>query len=317
MNGQSSGFLSGAASGAAIGFEVYGPIGAAVGGVIGGVAGLVTGGSADAQHQSQMDIARFNAITQYSTNMQNAATQFMISSYNMKVEQLMAKINANRSLAVADYNVQVIQDTLEYNNNLLDEELRLLWEQYDLDSNLLEDARAVERGKIEAVQAASGVVMGQDSAADVIIDQKTQEALDAFILRHGADVEASKILNAKATNEWKGEMQIRQTQWQGELAAYDAYAGAYARSSAQKVANFSNLMASSISGQNYLTSTEYSLANQNLAYSQANTASAVNGMFSAGSRYIRGYAPDTSSTSLLADSNSPDFQMYLSHNELI
>ena len=86
--------------------------------------------------------------------------------------------------------------------------------------------RERERKTIEANQAASGTLMGVGSNAQVLIDQKTQEELDKFIVKHNADIQASRIQNAKAQNLWLGEMEMLKIGYEGQVSAGVAQANA-------------------------------------------------------------------------------------------
>jgi hypothetical protein len=292
MNGQTSGAISGAASGASIGFQVGGGYGAAIGAVVGAIGGLVSGGAADAQVQRARDIQLWNTQQQYNQSMSNLATQSVVSMYNAELALLQGELEASRQLSTAYYNAEVIQQTTEYNNNLLDNELAILWDKVDLDINLLGQQRAVERGEIRAAQSASGVVMDYGSYADVMIDSKTQQALDEFIVRHNADVTASKIENTKAQNEWKGAMEAMRVAWEGEKAAMISMTNSQLQAQSIMIGATMNYMSGSQSAMNKWNSGMIGIDNSSIAYSQQNTASMMNGLFSAASRYASSYGSD-------------------------
>ena len=158
-----------------------------------------------------------------------AQRQYEVSTSNIRAQQAIAKANAASVASGSKFKAEMVEDealfnanmikaTTAYNDELLDYEEELLWEQADLDLDLLARRRAVERGTIKAQQSASGTVMGEGSNAEVIIDQKTQEALDAFVVRRSADIAARKIQNQRAQNIWQGEMAIQKTLYQGKLS---------------------------------------------------------------------------------------------------
>jgi hypothetical protein len=289
MNGQTSGAISGAASGASIGFQVGGGYGAAIGAVVGAVGGLVSGGAADAQVSRARDIQLWNTQQQYNQSMNNLATQSVLSMYNAELAMLQGKLEASKQLSTAYFNADLIQQTTEYNNNLLDNELTLLWDKVDLDINLLGQQRAVERGEIRAAQSASGVVMDYGSYADVMVDSKTQQALDEFIVRHNADVTASKIENTKAQNAWKGAMEAIKVSWEGEKAATISMANSQLQAQSILFGGAMNYMSGSQSAMNKWNSGMIGVDNSSIAYSQQNTSNMMNGLFSAASRYASTY----------------------------
>lgn len=163
--------------------------------------------------------AEYNANMALRTAENNAATRNQIALFNAKAALASGDIQAQVSSGVAAYNAGMIQAVTRYNDLLLQEDLSLMWEQNDLDLKLLEQQRARERGALVANQGASGTVIGEGSNADVIVAQKTQEALDAFVMRHSADIKAAKIMNARAQNLWQGEVAAEKTMWEGHLGA--------------------------------------------------------------------------------------------------
>lgn len=194
---------------------------------------IVNTNSAKQQNSQRLAINQYNAQAQYNVNMSNINSQYMLGSLNASLSmaaagmqnrladlQMQSGLNQAEIIrTVAGLNIRTIGQTTTYNNQLLDEELSLMWEAMDLDLLHLSNQRAVERGSIEARQAASGTVMGEGSNADVIVSQKTQEALDELVVRHNADISANKIRNAQAKNSYEGRMQMLKTSWEGQMGA--------------------------------------------------------------------------------------------------
>ncbi len=301
MDGQSSGFVSGAASGAVMGATVGGPWGAAIGGIVGGVAGLFSGSANDAQAASQQAWAAYNAQQQYNVTSSNVMSQALLSSFNVQMIQNQAATDSQNVRSIASYNAGVIQATTLYNDSLLENELSVLWEEAELDIQLLGTQRARERGGMVAQQAASGTVIGEGSNVAVVIDQIAQEKLDAFIVRHGADIKAANINNQRAQSVWQGDMAVKQTIFEGEMSAYSI-----SQSAANQSAGI--LASSAISGASTMRSAKSQLASGMAGGSQAassysarNTQSLVSGLFStagqAGTAYAASKTP--SKTSLL------------------
>lgn len=175
---------------------------------------------------NQAQWQKFDSQRRYDSAMTNLQAQRYIAAANAKSVQAGAKVKAELIENEALFNVGMIEATTNYNSSLLDYEEELLWEQMDLDLSLLERQRARERGSIKAQQSASGTVMGEGSNAEVIIDQKTQEALDSFVVRRNADIAARKISNKQAQSEWQGQMAIQKTLWQGQLQQASAFSQA-------------------------------------------------------------------------------------------
>jgi len=289
MNGKTSGAISGAASGAAMGAQIGGGYGAAIGAVVGAIGGLISGGSADAQSQRAHDIALWNNTMRYNNSMNNLTSHMMLSEFNALMAAQTGKLNASLIASDTQYNIDLLGATTEYNNNLLEEELQLVWESADLDIKLLGMQRAIERGQIESFQSASGVQMGVGSLADTIVDQKTQEELDKFIIRHNADIKANQIENAIAQNTWKGTMAMIQTSFEGKKAIASTLFNSKLQAQSIMASGMMDYMAGSQSANNQFNSSMIGLDNSQYAYSQQNTANMMNGLFSAASKYASSY----------------------------
>ena len=202
---------------------------------------VITAGSQNKQNSNARAWNQYNTQMQYNTDLgniqaqtaiagMNAAMQLQAGKVNAALELQAGAINAESAKRIAAYNAQLISATSLYNDSLYEQELGMLWESLDLDLLLMSNERAVERGAIEGQQSASGVLMGQDSNADVIIDQMTQEQLDATVVRHQADREAKKLGDARAQSMWNAQNEFAQTLWMGEMEAYSNLANAQIRS---------------------------------------------------------------------------------------
>jgi len=232
---------------------------------------------------------RYNASMQYNVSLDNLFNQALLTQYNAKMALAAGDLKASAIMASADYNVSLLRATTEYNDSLLEEEVSLLWESVDLDLELLEQQRARERGTILANQAASGTVMGEGSNLDVIISQKTQEALDAFIIRHGADIKAKQIQNARAQNLFSGEMQARKIAWEGELGAAVSKSMASIQASSMLMEGGLRLGAGLQTAEYQRQAGMYGASMTGYEWDQRSWSTLVQGMFSAASRGVSAY----------------------------
>lgn len=244
---------------------------------------------ASSQNKGQLAWNRYNAQMQYKTDITNIASSSALARINAGAASAAGAVNARISLDTSRFNADMIHSTWQYNDKLIEEELSLMWDSIGLDLSLLENQRAVERGGILANQAASGVIMNQDSAQDVIVDQKTQEALDAFIIRHGGDIQASKINNARAQGKWQAEAQVAKTLWEGEMGAYAARANASIQSGAIMAGARVSAFANTLSANYRLESGMAGASMQSSQNQQAIGNNMMQGMFGAASQGVANY----------------------------
>lgn len=188
-------------------------------------------GAANSRKQNtvQAQWNNYNANMQYGVDMTNAAMSMGAAKMNAAAALRAGSMNAQNAVAQAEFNIEQILATSMYNDALMEEELMVMWDQAELDLLQLGNQRAREAGAILVGQAASGTIIDQDSNLDVMIDQKTQEAMDAFIVRHGADVQAANINNARSKGLYEGEMAIVRTKYEGQVAAWQASSDARAQ----------------------------------------------------------------------------------------
>lgn len=280
MSGASSGFISGAAGGASVGSS-WGPWGAAVGGVVGSVLGGISGASNDEQFENQQSWINYNARSEYNISMDNIAARSMLTKFNVGNIMAGAEESAEISRAVAEYNVGMITATTDYNDSLLESDIADIWEEMELDLSQLAHQREVERGEIVATQAASGTVIGEGSNADVIVDQMTQEAMDAFIVRRGADSTVRDINNNRAKSMWEGTVAVQKAMWDGEMAAYTTLKNARTQSAGMVLEGAISATADTKSAQLALTSRLQGLSMNQDSYSLSNSQNMMSSLFGA------------------------------------
>lgn len=165
----------------------------------------------------------------------NAALAMMGGEYNAALAMMEADVNNQFIRSVANYNSLMQTAIASHNASLLEAEVDNVWEAADLDLTQLEQQRARTAGTAEAYFSASGVVMGQDSAADVVADINTQFELDKTIVRHNAEMEANRFLNEAAKSRFQGGLEARRILWEGQMATFQNTANANLRAAGYRV----------------------------------------------------------------------------------
>jgi len=216
---------------------------------------LLQASSSSEQNDSRQVWNRYNADMQRQVDLGNIESQLALADINWgiaqtnagmafaaaDVTQKMGDIRADMATNYALYNASVLYHVANYNDSLLAQEASRVSEDLNLDLGMIQMYRARERGEIRAEQGASGVVMDQDSAADVIIDARTQEALDAFIVRHQADRRAADISNARARGQWEAAMEAQKVMYEGQLSAFGGRLDAFSQATNQRLSGMGML----------------------------------------------------------------------------
>ena len=230
----------------------------------------------NARNNVHAGLINSNAITNamLASNAVNAATSIFGAEQNWNV----AQYNADLKMLVGDYNA-----------DLLDSEAFSILEGAKVDVKNIEDAAKRSKGAILASYGASGAqINSTDSVADAIIDSDTQAAINKFIIRHGADIQATKVRNEAARSRWDGYMSAQQILYEGSQRSTSMLfqgatrsLGNLAQASIDASATMANAMigASNITNAGAVDSTKYRIqANQSMN----------DGLFTAGSVAIKG-----------------------------
>lgn len=159
--------------------------------------------TADNNAKMAVDVAKANVVQRQATTKLNNEMTLEKASMSNKMSQLTAERNA-----------YLARTKSAYSNLLLDQEEIKLWDGLDLDVKQRDKARAQDLGSFEARTGASGITIGEDSAADVAAFINGQASFDEMVLRHNANNTATDILNAKARNLWEGEQLAQEIMWE-------------------------------------------------------------------------------------------------------
>jgi len=231
--------------------------------------------------------------------MSNIWAQQAISKYNAQTLMDLNDEKLELSSKSASYNIGVLQATAEYNDALLEEELSLMWDSHELDLVQLHQQREAERGDIIATQAASGTVIGEGSNADIVAYSMAQEALDTLVVRHNADIGASKISNARAQNNFKTTSAINKIIWDNEVGATLAYSNTLAQVKAIGFGSAISAKADTASAKQQLIAGVSGSNTQYAEISDKNRNNLVNGMFSSAAQVASVYYRDKETGSSL------------------
>ena len=256
----------------------------------------------------------YNTYSNYATNNYNSMMQLSIARFNAAMQAQSGEMQAKSIRTMAETNALIIDKTAEYNDSLLAEEERQLWNSWELDDMLYAISRKSERGVIESVQSASGTLMGQGSNADVVSSQMAQEMLDRFAMKQDADIKASDILNSRLENMYSSDLEIKKVMWEGEMNAL----AARSNGSLNAVGTLGNAIlggtaAATTNNMQRLANT-YSAAIQYDANINQNKAALVSGLFGAATQAASSYFASQSSVGSTGATGTTDATSTVSGN---
>lgn len=260
--------------------------------------------SSNAQNSKQKGWNEYNAQMQYGTSMNNAKSQATLSNINAQMQANATRNQMGIIKATTELNASIIASTTDYNDALYEEQLTQLWDSVGLDLEQLAMQRAVERGGIVAQQSVSGTVIGEGSNADLIVHQKTMEAMDNLVVNHKADLQAANISNARAQSKWKGEMEIKKVEYEGRLNIAAAASNAQTQIAGAQASGIINANATAASAANRFVADMQGANMTSDMNNQKTGATFASGMFGAASQGVKSYYATKGTTSLAASGSS-------------
>ena len=183
--------------------------------------GYLNSQATESNANASQTAALTNANSVKNTGILNATMIGNLGKYNANLQMASSRVASDSLLAVARYNAGLQQSVSAFNISLMENELPLLMDQYELDSLHIKQERAREKGSIIATQAASGTVIGIGSNAEVVIDQETQAALDQTVLRHNLDITTTNLLNSISSQKYTTQMAIEKTMFEAQVGSYN------------------------------------------------------------------------------------------------
>lgn len=275
---------------------------------------VVVGAAAIFQSMSASDAQAKNAEISEEWAYYNAAQAQKAAEFNASAIESLAEVNAsliytsteNSAMIVeslARYNAAIRVQVAEYNAQLLEKEAALVWEAQELDQVLY--AREAERTikDLRAQFASNGIEITNGSPLDYIVDQATQAKLEAFIIRHNADIEMTKLLDAAALSRWEGEMEAATIIMEGQMSALSTRTQGQLDASAVTIQGAYDAAMARFTGEIQ----ESSILQEGLwnasQYSQAATQTLISGLFSGISSGLQSYSALNSTTTTTADTN--------------
>jgi len=189
------------------------------------IAGAVYSGvQANNTEKANANAAEWAAFTNSRNNLtmgiRNANAITKAAMISMASNRAMSFLGAQQDWDIARYNADLKMLVGDYNADILDNEAVTIWEKAGLDVQQIEDESARTKGHILASYGASGAqINATDSVADAMIDESTRSAMNVFIVRHSADIQAQKVHNEAARSRWDGYMAAKQILYEGNLRA--------------------------------------------------------------------------------------------------
>jgi hypothetical protein len=178
--------------------------------------GVSANNSAKANAKATELAAFVNSRNSVHAGLINSAATLQAAKVSNAVNTMAATFGAEQTWDVAQYNADLKFLIGDYNADLLDSEAVSILEGAKIDIKNMEDAAARSKGAILASYGASGAQINEtDSVAEAIIDSETQFEINKFIIRHGADIQVTKIRNEAARSRWDGYVAAQQVLYEG------------------------------------------------------------------------------------------------------
>lgn len=276
---------------------------------------VVMGAMSLAQGLFGSSTAKANADATRAWGAYNAAMAIRASEFNASAIEKIAALNSAAVLGVADidialntalteYNATLRVQTAEYNAQLLEKEAALVWEAQELDQVLLERQAEILYKDTRAAYASSGVEINVGSPVEYLVDQATQIKLESFVIRHNADIQMGKLLDAAALGRWQGEAEAAAMIYEGQLENLSTKFQSGITSNQINVQAAYDAVVERFSGQlrasQILQDSEWKAS----LYSMQGTQSLLTGLFQGASWAAKGYEYNYSTTTSTTSTNT-------------
>lgn len=137
----------------------------------------------------------------------NAAAIEELGWINNQFLQLSTEAQAVATEELGIFNASLRILAAEQNTQLLEKEAGLVWEKQGLDQFLLGQEVSKVIAASRNAYAGAGIEVNVGAPVDLLIDQKTQAALESHVIRYNAEIAMDKLLDAAAIGEWEAEME--------------------------------------------------------------------------------------------------------------
>lgn len=149
----------------------------------------------------------------------NADSIEKIAQLNSVLLSSTAETNSKITEALAQYNSTLRVQASEFNARLLEKEAELVWQAEELDQAIFARQAELLQKDTRSRFASSGIDVNNGSPVDFMVDQATQINLESFIIRHNADIQAGKLLDAAALGRWQGEAEAAAMMYEGSMTS--------------------------------------------------------------------------------------------------
>ena len=166
--------------------------------------------------------SRENAAAARETGKWNADSVKKTAEFNNAAAMAAVGMEVDTTLAIAKYNAALRVSLADYNAEVLENEAKYVAESAELDTDLLDLATKQYIGSARNSYAGAGVRLDEGTTKDMIVDARTQQELQAFIIRHNADVEMTRLVNAASMGRWQGEVEAATILFDAKLTGQTA-----------------------------------------------------------------------------------------------
>ena len=255
---------------------------------------LLQGAASSRQARQYADAARawgeYNAAQARKYADFNARSILAVADLNSQMVGLEASMNSTITTEIAKYNAAIRVQAAEYNAQLLEKEAELVWQQQELDQMIWQRESERTMKQTRAKFGSAGIEVNVGSPVDYMVDQATQAKLESFVIRHNADIQMGKLLDAAALGRWEGEQEAAALIYQAQLENLSLTTTASMQMNAINVQGAYDAIMARYSGEMQANEILFNAEWQASEYRAAATNSLLGGLFSGASWASRSYA---------------------------
>jgi len=263
---------------------------AAISAVTGIAGGITSRNVANRNANNALAASMYNSRMNLQAGLINANAITAATMASNAATWALAQIGAHDTMAITEYNADLKMLVADYNAQVISQEAYYIWDAANTDVTLIERDLARTKGDILVSYGASGAQINEtDSVADAMIAAGTEAELNKFIVRHGADIQATKIRNEAARSRWDGYVAAQQITYEGSMSAQGQLLQAGVNIAGNTAQGRINAATTFANAQIGASNTMFAGMSDAASYRAQGQQAFTNGLFQAGAQIATGY----------------------------
>jgi len=180
--------------------------------------GLMSSSAAKANAYNAQEWAEYNAAVARQVGKTNALATAQFAQLNAQMLMMGASAEAAIANQVAKYNAGIRLQISEANAKAFESEIPIIWDAANLDTFKLEQEIDQISGANRTAYGFANVRLDEGTPLQAEISLRTQEAMDAFVIKHNAQIAVARMVDKASMSRWQGKVEAGQILYEGRMS---------------------------------------------------------------------------------------------------